>query len=275
MHVGRRGDTLIEVTIAIGIFSMIAIAVVAVMSSGTSGAQTALETTLTREEIDTQAEALRFIQTAYAVNKNDTETNHYAKLWKKIIGNAINMKEGTWTENRQQAVLQYHPNDCKELYNPSASSTGVNADPNSDIKDHAFVINPRMLGLFNPNSSDSTINLDSVYIPYSSNRLTEASIYPRLIYTNTDSVAGSQDALIDDTEKNRLWRAEGLYVIAVKDAKTTSTTGDYATGTGTTTQNAAFYDFYIRSCWYGTDANEPSTISTVIRLYDPDAIIAP
>ena len=45
-HVGKRGDTLIEVMLAVGIFSMVAVAVVAVMSGGTSSAQTALETTL-------------------------------------------------------------------------------------------------------------------------------------------------------------------------------------------------------------------------------------
>ena len=48
----RVGDTLVEVTLAIGIFSMVAIAVVAVVSGSTSGAQSALETTVTREQID-------------------------------------------------------------------------------------------------------------------------------------------------------------------------------------------------------------------------------
>ena len=33
-HVGKRGDTLIEVMLAVGIFSMVAVAVVAVMSGG-------------------------------------------------------------------------------------------------------------------------------------------------------------------------------------------------------------------------------------------------
>ena len=51
----KKGDTLVEVTLAIGIFSMIAIAVASVMSGGTASAQLALETTLAREEIDTQA----------------------------------------------------------------------------------------------------------------------------------------------------------------------------------------------------------------------------
>ena len=66
----KKGDTLIEVLLAVGIFSMIAISVVAVMSGGTSSAQTARETTLAREAIDAQAEALRFIQTAYISDRD-------------------------------------------------------------------------------------------------------------------------------------------------------------------------------------------------------------
>jgi type II secretory pathway pseudopilin PulG len=75
----KRGDTLIEVTLAVGIFSMIAVAVVATMSSGTTNAQTALETTLARAEIDAQAEALRFIQTSASANKNDKIIQHIFK----------------------------------------------------------------------------------------------------------------------------------------------------------------------------------------------------
>ena len=49
----KRGDTLIEVTIAIGIFSMIAIMAVLVVNTSISGTQAALENTVTREEINT------------------------------------------------------------------------------------------------------------------------------------------------------------------------------------------------------------------------------
>ena len=41
----RKGDTLIEVAFAIGIFSLVAITVVAVISASTSAAQASLETT--------------------------------------------------------------------------------------------------------------------------------------------------------------------------------------------------------------------------------------
>ena len=70
----RIGDTLVEVALAIGIFSMVAISVVAVVSGSSSGAQSSLETTVTREQIDAQAEALRFIHNSYIADvKSDAK----------------------------------------------------------------------------------------------------------------------------------------------------------------------------------------------------------
>ena len=81
----KKGDTLIEVLLAVGIFSMIAISVVAIMSGGTSSAQTALETTLAREEIDAQAEALRYIHSSYINEKNsDNASLSSVALWRRI-----------------------------------------------------------------------------------------------------------------------------------------------------------------------------------------------
>ena len=63
-----------------------------------------------------------------------------------------------------------------------------------------------------------------------------------------------------------------IYIVAVKDNETTSLYNTDKLDTERVKDTSAFYDFYIRTCWYGTDAEEPSTISTVIRLYDPDAL---
>lgn len=241
----KKGDTLIEVTIAIGIFSMIAVAIVAVMSNGTSGAQTALETTLTREEIDTQAEALRFIQTAYAVNTSNAESNKYAALWGEITKNAIEI-DG-WDSETQSEVLQYQPSECSELYDST----------NNPYYAKAFVIDPRTLGTF----SSSTI--DSVYISDKA-KFREAAIYPRLIY-KTDEVDDADNLV--GSNSGVLSAAEGIYVVAIKDPRTTTVFD----GSGTK-KSSTFYDFFIRSCWYGSNAEEPSTISTVIRLYEPTAV---
>lgn len=238
----KKGDTLIEVTLAVGIFSMVAISVVAVMNGGTSSAQTALETTLTRDEIDAEAEALRFIHTSYLAEK-DSANQQYQKLWENITNIAVD--GGNLTED----LLQFSPTNCSELY-----------DSNGEVMKHGFVINYRQLGNFS-NSSSST----SPFIKASQATFIPASTYPRLVYVN-NGIDENETAL--NTALSGLstfYQAEGIYVIAVKDQKTTNIVSEGK-------KVSAFYDFYIRTCWYGTDANEPSTISTVIRLYDPKAV---
>ena len=221
---------------------MIAIAVVAVMSGGTSSAQSALETTLAREEIDTQAEALRFIQSAYISDKGN-KNSKYQKLWEAITSNANELSE----TDSDQRILQYMPDSCLELY-----ETAENISTQK-----AFIINPRMLSSFD----ESTIS--DVYISTTdqfNDKFSKAMTYPHLIFSNDES------NLIDTNASTSLYKAEGIYVVAVKDKDTTNIAdGDTASVKNT----AAFYDFYIRTCWYGTDADRPSTISTVIRLYDP------
>ena len=249
MLIVKKGDTLIEVTLAVGIFSMIAVAVVAVMSGGISGAQTALETTLAREEIDAQAEAIRFIHSSYVADKG-AGNQKYANLWKAITKNATDFK-GTSSEEKKSKIIKYAPKTCAELY----------SGDNSIFNQKAFIIDTRALN----NPSDA-----SKVILTSNSVLKQASIYPRLVFgTNNNDESSSSGGLINrDEEKNSLIYAEGIYIVAVRDDSTTSIVGDQAE----TSKASAFYDFYIRTCWYGSDAEEPSTISTVMRLYDPDSI---
>jgi len=60
-----RGDTLIEVLFAITIFSLVAVGGISIMNQGTATSQRALEITLVRQEIDAQAEALRFLNSSF------------------------------------------------------------------------------------------------------------------------------------------------------------------------------------------------------------------
>lgn len=233
--VGKRGDTLIEVMLAVGIFSMVAVAVVAVMNSGTSSAQTALETTLTREEIDAQAEALRFIQSAYIADKNAGSSGKYTELWKAITGRDIDIVK--MNEDDAKAILNYSPSSCSGLYDGKVGSNG-------------FVINTQKLGNFE--------NVGDVLISYSSDVFKEAVTYPHLTFN-------SGDRLIDP-KGNELNDAQGIYILAVKDPNSTTIMG------GDSDTMSAYYDFYIRTCWYGSGDQTSSNISTVIRLYDPDAI---
>ena len=235
-HVGKKGDTLVEVTLAVGIFSMVAISIVSVINGSTSSAQTALEATLTREEIDAQAEALRFIH-ASAVADERSE-NPYMQIWNKIANLSIN-----------RISEDYPPSSCSDLY------SGDNA-----IDGKAFVIDTHALG--NPDTLDSISadqsNIGKIVIQKNS-LFKEATTYPHLVYTD-DSSSSEVGSLIEEGTKDYLKSVEGIYVIAVSGPSTN------IVGKGSI---SASYDFYIRTCWYGAGERKASTISTVIRLYNP------
>jgi prepilin-type N-terminal cleavage/methylation domain-containing protein len=61
----QKGDTLIEVLFAVTVFSLVAVGSLSIMNQGTTVAQRSLETTLVRQEIDAQAETLRFVHDSY------------------------------------------------------------------------------------------------------------------------------------------------------------------------------------------------------------------
>ena len=239
-----KGDTLIEVTIAVGIFSMVAVAVVSVINGSASGAQVALEATLTREEIDAQAEALRFIHSSYISSGHSGDTdpasNPYANIWQKIINNA--------TES--EYALNYSPSTCDDLYDGNRDD-GIS-------KQSAFVIDTKNLN--SKNANDVVIDINTY-----SKKFTPASTYPRLIYGDGDTETPLYEGTTDINSD--VSRVEGIYIVAVKDNNTTTVVTNNST---IDDRASAYYNFYIRTCWYGPGADRPSTISTVIRLYNPD-----
>lgn len=252
--VGRKhkGDTLVEVTLAIGIFSMVAVAAVSVINISTTGAQSSLESTITREEIDGQAEALRFIQSAYIAGGEIDESapTKYAKLWQMISNHAIDLTD--LSDGERNAVLKYNPTTCDALYTKNSTTW------DSLNKQNAFIINTHAM-----NSS----NLDDIIIDYKNNntKFGFATTYPRIVYGSDAS-----DALYNPAINNlSLFKAEGIYVIAVRDMKDTVVVTD---SDGKIELKSAYIDFYIRSCWFTPNATRASTISTAIRLYDPDEV---
>lgn len=56
-----RGDTIVEMVLAFAIFSLAAIGTMVVINNGVAITQRNLETTLVREQIDSQAELLRYV----------------------------------------------------------------------------------------------------------------------------------------------------------------------------------------------------------------------
>ncbi|TAL14010.1 hypothetical protein EPN95_04270 [Patescibacteria group bacterium] len=62
---GSRGDTLIEVLFAVSVFSLVAVGGLAVMNQGSAASERALEISLVRDQMNSQAETLRFLNNSY------------------------------------------------------------------------------------------------------------------------------------------------------------------------------------------------------------------
>ena len=256
----KLGDTLVEVTLAIGIFSMVAIAAVSVISASTSGTQSILENTLTREQIDSQAEALRFIQSAYAAEgeRDPSNPTKYALLWQAISSHAISL-EGTdaVSSDVKNNILNYNPTTCSALYTDTTTSI---------VSQNAFIINLNALGSDVDKNSVGNIVVSAKDSTSLNSAFRPATTYPRLIYGAANNL---DDPLYNPNVSSNLYAAEGLFVVAVKDTSGTTIVSD---DTGNIDSISAYIDFYIRSCWFATGSERPTTISTVIRLYNPDTV---
>ncbi len=87
MRLGReRGDTIIEVLFAVTVFAMVAVGSLAIMNQGTATAQRALEITLVRQQMDSEAQAIRYIHQAYVASyqKDGTAPSGIAAEWPKM-----------------------------------------------------------------------------------------------------------------------------------------------------------------------------------------------
>lgn len=79
----RRGDTIIEVLLAITVFSMVAVGAILMMNRGVAMSQRSLEITLVRQQIDAQAELLRY------VHDQARQGVGYQSLWQSIVSGSL------------------------------------------------------------------------------------------------------------------------------------------------------------------------------------------
>lgn len=89
-HQTQRGDTIIEVMFAFAVFAMVAVGSIAIMNQGVAATQHSLEITLVREQIDAQADALRYIHGAYVTDyvrgQAASKYDGVAARWVKLTG---------------------------------------------------------------------------------------------------------------------------------------------------------------------------------------------
>lgn len=82
----ERGDTLIEVMFAVAVFAMVAVGSLSIMNQGVAAAQRSLEVTLVRQQMQAQADAIRFIHDAYvtAYQQGSAAPTGIAAEWTKM-----------------------------------------------------------------------------------------------------------------------------------------------------------------------------------------------
>jgi Tfp pilus assembly protein PilV len=79
---GERGDTLVEVLMAIVVLSMVIVGAITVMSRGLKASQLAVEHTQVRLQINAQQEMLRYLRDGYLSDPNSTA----GQTWKGLFG---------------------------------------------------------------------------------------------------------------------------------------------------------------------------------------------
>lgn len=267
----RRGDTFIEVMFALAIFSIVAIITLSTMSTGMNTGENSLELTVARNELNAQAEALRFIHSSYvaeltlpecqASDTITTKCQQYKALWEEITNDSEVMASSASIAASNRLTIDYPLTVCETAYDDSSSD--------SLAKHHAFVINTRQLlarnnligGSITYSNSDAIIRAASSSNP--NNLFFPPQLNARIIYsvqTGMDSAEGGNNSttgIQSLTDYTRVARVEGIWVIAVRESNNLSAKPTY-------------YDFYIQACWNGSNSKSPTTINTIVRLYNPE-----
>ena len=264
----KRGDTIIEVTLAITVFSLVSVITIQLMDRDVAIIQGTLESEMARNEIDAQAEALRFIQNAYLSEREIAQgSRQYMDIWLKLSRTPSDTvgKAGHGLTNDPKKISQYTSVPCSTYYNTSNSTDNIH----NIFEDRAFVINTRKL---DPANIPETIIQSKDGTTSRTNIFKETQLYPRIIYSRGGTETIDEAMLSENypsgmtpsnTTYNKVARAEGVWVISAR-----------AETKGSTTEIPEFYDFHIRTCWFAPGHDRPSTIATTIRLYNPELVEA-
>jgi type II secretory pathway pseudopilin PulG len=180
-----RGDTIIEVLLAITVFSLVAIGALTIMNQGVNSAQRAQEITLVRQQIDGQAEALRSAQQAAAAS---------------LVG-----QPGAVNWNNIKTTIQDTTSPYSSQTSCPTSSADINA-PNT-----SFIMDPRKGTLVNNVTWFKDINSLSAR-PYAQIIYNGGNVeaYGMWIERTKVTASGIQDAY--DFTINACWYSAGFNV---------------------------------------------------------------
>ncbi len=255
-----KGDTLVEVMFAVGIFGMVAIGAIGIMNKGLYDAQKALEITMARQEIDAQAEAIRFVHEASIAEQNASD-KLYSKAW-----DAIRSKAYKPNDIPAEFFTAYNNSSCDSIYTSDAFPI------------RSFIINyrrlsPEILQTFVDTNrymaqvqGDAIIVYNASYLNDDAHLLAQTPVYPRIIFSNTygrNRIEDITSNLSDRDINESTGQENNTYYDTVTKAQ-----GIWVTGIASAETNPEFYDFYIRTCWDSPGSGTSTTISTTVRLFN-------
>ena len=151
MRGSQSGDTIIEVLFAITIFSLVAVGGLSLMNQGTGMAQRALEVGLVRQQMDAQADMLRYLNSAYieTFDSGGVATD----VWKRVV-----------TDRREEQAQDFDMvSDNKGCHLPEGNY-------------HPFALNSdKLADVLNPDKSASALS-SFVLAPSTSRTATYAKV---------------------------------------------------------------------------------------------------
>ncbi|MBQ68718.1 hypothetical protein CL689_01460 [Candidatus Saccharibacteria bacterium] len=156
----ERGDTLIEVLFAVTVFSFVVVSSLAIMNQGTAAAQRSLEISLVRQQVDAQADSLRFLHDSYVAAYRP--------------GLSYNLTDGTTSPAEEWYRLTRSPSMVSTVIPLNNGGTSCSSAPGT-----AFIINPKT----------------ARYVSASS--LTRATTYSRLAYNSSGALSAAQGLWVE------------------------------------------------------------------------------
>jgi len=295
----KRGDTIIEVMFAIAVFSLVAVLTISMMNLGTANAEGSLELTTARHELNSQAEALRFIHSAYTAELALPECNsgvavgekcqHYDQIWDAIAGHALEPKDLDLTTSPLNRIINItdtlNNNDtsggpdyggavgCRRAYEPGQFG-GYGGGTSLLAASRAFVLNVRDLSI---TDDEARIRPNSTRIGQAIISATDSNISTDPDATNADikftpaplsaRIIYAKDGHPNETTKDG-------YAVRNSYNRVSRVEGIWVVAIAGNANGAAvppFYDFYIQTCWNAPNSLTPTILDTVIRLYNPGA----
>lgn len=78
----KKGDTLVEVMLAVSVFGLMMVGAMAAMNASFARTMASMQMTMARNAMDSQAEALRYVNNEYIINPSDSH------IWRGVIANS-------------------------------------------------------------------------------------------------------------------------------------------------------------------------------------------